>query len=172
MELYILRHGIAVERGDKRYLKDDSQRPLTREGREKMHLGALGLKAAGVEFDVLISSPYVRARETAEIVARVFSARKKLQFSEGLIAEAKPRAFLKEIQRLSDEYESVMIVGHEPFLGRLIGLLLTDQPNLPLVLKKGGLCHLNLSDKEYGIMTLLMPHHLRRMARKTKQKKV
>ena len=70
MTLYLLRHAIAVDEED--FTGEDSDRPLTEEGRRKMEKVARGMKNLGVHFDALISSPFVRARETAEIVSAVF----------------------------------------------------------------------------------------------------
>ncbi len=67
MNLYIVRHAIAVDEGTADF--EDSQRPLTDKGRRKMRQIAKGLRALGVEFDLILSSPYLRAQETAEILA-------------------------------------------------------------------------------------------------------
>src|SRR5215475_7857649 len=67
MEIYILRHGIAVDRGTPGY-KKDSDRPLTEEGDEKMRQIAKAILAMDLRFDLILSSPYLRARQTAEIV--------------------------------------------------------------------------------------------------------
>src|SRR5579871_1393002 len=68
MELYILRHGIAVERGTPGY-KKDSDRPLTPEGEDKMHQIADAMRGMDLKFDLILSSPYVRTEQTAKIVA-------------------------------------------------------------------------------------------------------
>src|SRR6185503_4270697 len=68
MEIYILRHGIAAERGTPGY-KKDSDRPLTKEGEEKMGQIAEAMLGMGLQFDLILSSPYIRAKDTARIVA-------------------------------------------------------------------------------------------------------
>ena len=68
MELYILRHGIAVERGTPGYRKD-ADRPLTPEGKEKVHQIAEAILGMELKFDLILSSPYARAEQTAKIVA-------------------------------------------------------------------------------------------------------
>ena len=68
MNLYIIRHAIAVEEGTPEY-QEDSQRPLTDKGKKKMVQIAKGIRALNVKFDLVLSSPYVRANETAEILA-------------------------------------------------------------------------------------------------------
>ena len=68
MILYIVRHGIAVDREDPK-APPEAERPLTAKGIQKTRSAALGLRSAGAKPDVLITSPYVRAAQTAEIFA-------------------------------------------------------------------------------------------------------
>ena len=81
MEIYFLRHGIAVKRGTEGY-KNDSERPLTEKGVRRMRETANGMHDLGLDFDWILSSPYVRAKQTAEIVATVFD--QKVNFSKSL----------------------------------------------------------------------------------------
>src|SRR5207249_3311762 len=78
MTLFILRHGLAVEPGTRDY-PNDADRPLTAEGRSKLRQIAQAMKKLELEFDVILSSPYTRARQTAEIVADKLGARKHLE---------------------------------------------------------------------------------------------
>src|SRR5260370_34582850 len=66
-EIYLIRHGIAEERGDA--WPDDAKRPLTEEGMARLRKAARGLTRAGVSIDLMLTSPLVRARQTAEIIA-------------------------------------------------------------------------------------------------------
>jgi phosphohistidine phosphatase len=143
MNIYLIRHAIAVEAGTAEY--EDNQRPLTDKGRKRMRQIARGLRALEVEFDLILSSPYVRARETAEILADVFKMKKKIAFSENLIPMAGPELLIPEI---SDKYavDSIALVGHEPHLSALIGLLTSDNRNIDIGLKKGGVCYLEADD--------------------------
>ena len=143
MNIYLIRHGIAIEAGTPEY--EDSQRPLTDKGRKKMRQIAKGLRKLGVEFDLILSSPYVRARETAEILAAVLKMKKKIAFSENLIPIAGPELLVPEI---NDKYsvESIALVGHEPHLSALIGVLTSENVNLDVTLKKGGVCYLEADD--------------------------
>src|SRR5262245_56535456 len=75
-ELYLIRHGIAEERSDA--WPDDAKRPLTDQGMSRMRKAARGLERLGVSFDVVLTSPLVRARQTAEIVASAFSPKPQL----------------------------------------------------------------------------------------------
>ncbi len=144
MNIYIIRHAIAVDEGTSGY-EEDSQRPLTDKGRKKMRQIAKGLRALGVQFDLILSSPYVRAKETAEILADVFKMKKKIAFSEGLVPMADPELLIPEV---GEKYsvDSIALVGHEPHLSALIGLLTTENTKLDITLKKGGVCYLSADD--------------------------
>jgi phosphohistidine phosphatase len=144
MNLYIIRHAIAVDEGTSDY-ESDSERPLTDKGRKKMRQIAKGLRALGVEFDLILSSPYVRARETAEILADVFKMKKKLAFSDNLIPIAEPNLLIAEVNE-NHSVDSLALVGHEPHLSNLVGLLATENTKLDITLKKGGVCYLSADD--------------------------
>jgi phosphohistidine phosphatase len=144
MNLYIIRHAIAVDEGTSDYASD-SERPLTDKGRKKMRQIAKALRHLGVEFDLILSSPYVRACETAEIVADVFKMKNKLFFSDHLIPEGNPELLIGEINE-KHTVDSLAIVGHEPHLSALIGLLIADTAKIEITLKKGGVCHLSADD--------------------------
>ena len=120
MNLYIIRHAIAVDEATSDYASD-SERPLTDKGRKKMRQIAKALRHLGVEFDLILSSPYVRACETAEILADVFKMKKKIAFSDNLIPLGNPELLISEI---NEKYsvEGLAIVGHEPHLSTLVGL--------------------------------------------------
>jgi phosphohistidine phosphatase len=147
MELYVLRHAIAVARGTPGY-DDDSQRPLTPEGEKKMRKVARGMRKIGLEFDFILSSPYVRARRTAEIVAAEFDAKDKLRFSENLISEGDPSLMIDEINGLG--LARILIVGHEPYLSKALSVLLSGRDDVAMHFKKGGLCRLSAEKLSYG----------------------
>ena len=147
MNLYLIRHAIAVDEGTLEL--EDSQRPLTDKGRRKMRQIAKGLQALGVEFDLLLSSPYLRAQETAEVLENVFKMKKKILFSESLIPESEPEKVIAEINE-SHTVDSLAIVGHEPHLSSLIGLLTAGNANIDVTLKKGGVCHLTADDLHHA----------------------
>lgn len=144
MDLYLIRHAIAVDEATTDY-ESDSERPLTDKGRKKMRQIAKGLRNLGVEFDLILSSPYVRARETAEILADVFKMKKKLAFSDNLIPLGNPELLIGEI---NEKYSatSIALVGHEPHLSTLVGLLTAENAKLDITLKKGGVCYLSADD--------------------------
>ena len=142
MNLYVVRHAIAADLGtDGSY--DDSQRPLTEMGRKKMHDIAGGLHAFDVNLNLILSSPYLRARETAEILADVFKMKDRLVFSENLV----PPGYIAElIDEVNEKYPvgSLAIVGHEPTLSALPSMLLSGKPSLNITMKKGGVCCLSM----------------------------
>ncbi|HUF00450.1 MAG TPA: phosphohistidine phosphatase SixA, partial [Anaerolineales bacterium] len=144
MNLYIIRHAIAVDEATSDYASD-SERPLTDKGRKKMRQIARALRHLGVKFDVILSSPYVRACETAEILANVFKMKNKIVFSDNLIPLGNPELLIGEINE-KHSVDSLAIVGHEPHLSALIGLLTSDNSKIEITLKKGGVCHLSADD--------------------------
>jgi phosphohistidine phosphatase len=149
MELYLLRHALAVLRGTSGYT-DDSKRPLTPKGEKKMWRIARAMKTLGVTFDVIVSSPFTRARQTAEIVAEVFGAEKKLSFEETLAVGGDHRELINQINTAYGGMERIMLVGHEPSLSELISVLIAGDTRASVTLKKGGLCKLTVDILHYG----------------------
>jgi phosphohistidine phosphatase len=148
MNLYIIRHAISVDEGSPEY-EEDSQRPLTDKGRKKMRQIAKGLRTLGVEFDLILSSPYVRAKETAEVLADIFKTKKDVAFSDNLIPMGDPDLLISE---MNEKYtaDSIALVGHEPFLTALVGLLVSKNTNMDMTLKKGGVCRLSADDLHHS----------------------
>jgi len=144
MNLYIIRHANAVDEGTPEY-EDDSLRPLTDKGKKKMRQIAKGLRTLGVDFDLILSSPYARAKETAEILADVFKTKSKIAFSQNLIPMGDPDLLISE---LNEKYsvDSIALVGHEPNLTTLVGMLVSDNASIDMTLKKGGVCRLAADD--------------------------
>lgn len=167
MELYLLRHAIAVERGAPG-CKHDSERPLTEKGEQKMRAAAEGMLAQGMSFDVILTSPYARAKRTAEIVAEIFLMEKKLQVTANLAANADPGELIAELSESHSSVESLLLVGHEPFLSDLASVLLVGHAGISIELKKGGLCLLSADYLRYSkcatLHWLLSPKQLRKMA--------
>ena len=136
MNLYIVRHAIAVERGTPGY-EDDNQRPLTDSGRKKMKKIVKGIHQLGFELDVILSSPYVRARDTATILAGEFKMKDRVEFSDNLIPSGDFDSLVNEIHEKYD-LDNVALVGHEPMLSSLISWLTTGNADMKITLKKGG----------------------------------
>jgi phosphohistidine phosphatase len=142
MNVYILRHGIAVEPGTPGYSKD-SDRPLVPKGERKLCQLADALEALEISFDLILSSPYLRARQTAEIVAEALKSRKRLSLTEELTPSGSPKKLVEFIHRIQPSPENVLLVGHEPYLSEFISLLLVGNTSLSVLMKKGGLCKLS-----------------------------
>jgi phosphohistidine phosphatase len=141
MNVYIVRHAIAVQRGTPGY-EDDSQRPLTDKGIKKMKKVVKGLRRFGVEFDTILSSPYVRARDTAKILVDEFGLEEQLYFSDHLIPPGNFEALIDEIREAYD-VQNIALVGHEPMLSQFISWLATGNKDASLTLKKGGVALLS-----------------------------
>jgi|ERR1051326_820833 phosphohistidine phosphatase len=162
MEIYVLRHGIAVERGTSGY-KKDSDRPLTKEGEEKLYPIAQAMLAMELKFDLILSSPYVRAAKTAEIVASEMD--KEVTLTEFLKPDSNALSLITQIN--DEKPQRVLLVGHEPDLSRLISLLTTGHTAASIELKKGGLCKMSTEKLTFGqcatLNWLLTPKQLRGM---------
>ena len=162
MEIYILRHGIAVERGTAGY-KKDSDRPLTREGEEKTQQIAEAMLALDLKFDLILSSPYERAEQTAKIVADELG--REITFTDFLKPDGNPLELIREIN--DEKPQRVLIVGHEPDLSRLISILISGGTEAAIELKKGGLCKLTTETLTFGqcatMQWLLTPKLLRQV---------
>jgi phosphohistidine phosphatase len=147
MNLYLMRHAIAVDAGEN---GDDQQRVLTERGRKKLERIARNFEKLDLEFDLILTSPYLRARQTAEVVADALEIRAKavletenltpLGFADKLVDEINARGAL----------ENLLIVGHEPYLSQLIGMLVAGDASLSIEMKKAGLCKLSIERLSYG----------------------
>jgi phosphohistidine phosphatase len=144
MRIYLIRHGNAVDPGTPSY-DEDSQRPLTERGRDKMNKIASALKKMKVKPDLIVSSPYVRARQTAEILAKVMKYKKSIMFSEALVPITDADELVGEI---NEKYtvDELVLVSHEPCISNLIGTLTANNPNICINIKNGGVCCLSADD--------------------------
>jgi len=154
MELYLLRHGIATERG-RETRGDDAQRPLTSRGRRKMRRVAKAMRGLGLSFDLILSSPFLRARRTANIVAEELRLAEQCKLSRHLAPEGNPRNLIRDLKRLHLGSRKVLLVGHEPYLSNLIAILLAGQPVIDINLKKGGFCLLSIDSLQNGCCATL-----------------
>lgn len=164
MIVYILRHAIAVERGTAGYPNDD--RPLTEEGKQKMSKAAKGIAEIVDDIDVILTSPFIRAHDTARIASRSLGAEHKLEVCKELV----PGASLKNLLSYLAKYKglgSIMVVGHEPDLGYLASALLGSEESI-IEFKKGALCAIEVSTlpprSKGKLMWHVQPKHLRALA--------
>ena len=137
-ELYIMRHGIAVDRGTPGY-GDDAKRPLTPEGRKKLCQITAGLGRVGFDPDWIVTSPLVRAAETAEIVAEGLGGRVPRDFCDALRPGGSAEALMTFLAKQPNR-RRVLVVGHEPDLSELAARLMGAGRNAHLGFKKGGCC--------------------------------
>ena len=143
MKIYLLRHGVAVDHGTPGVTEE--QRPLTSEGAAKMRQAAEGMKQFGVEFEVLLTSPLERARQTADIVASVFNAKQRLKELAALRAGGPIEKLWTALQPYN-RCQRIMLVGHEPDMSRIASWLLAGREDvMDINFKKGGLCLIEIS---------------------------
>ncbi|HEY3267180.1 MAG TPA: phosphohistidine phosphatase SixA [Armatimonadota bacterium] len=144
MKLYVLRHGKA---GAGLPWPEDYHRPLTEEGRAEMRRIAKRLRALDIAPQAIITSPLVRAKETAEIVAQELGLGKVLRVDDRLACGARPGDFQSAVAGLN----SAMVVGHEPDLSALVAWL----SGATAEMKKGGLAAVECTAVEPNNGTLL-----------------
>lgn len=140
-ELYLIRHGIAEDRGEA--WPDDAKRPLTEGGMQRMRKSARGLARLGLSFDVVLTSPLVRAKQTAEIVAAAFDPRPHLVTVESLAPGAPYQALLADLEK-QGRRTKIALVGHEPGIGELAARLAGSRH--PFEFKKGAVMRIDVDD--------------------------
>jgi phosphohistidine phosphatase len=145
MEVYLLRHGIA---DDTSPTGRDADRELTSEGRRKLQDVLKTVAAAGVNPEVIISSPYVRARQTADIACEIFGYKEAVHRSDALVPESDPQQVWQEIRNVYRGAHSILLASHEPLMGRCTGFLL-GYPDLLIDFKKGAIVRIDV--EQFGI---------------------
>ena len=148
MKLYLFRHGIAADR--ETFAGKDAERPLTEDGTRKTRLAAQGLRRVAPAFDLILSSPLLRARQTAELVVTAYEGRPPLRFSDWLAEDAAHEEVIREIRALRPAPGALLLVGHEPNLSELASLLLTGRPTMGMRFKKAGACRLTWDRIDLG----------------------
>jgi phosphohistidine phosphatase len=143
MNLYLMRHGIAAALDGAAV---DAERPLSRKGIKRTRRIAKGMRRLGLSFDVLLTSPLARARQTADIVAIVLGAEALVEEMPGLSPESTVEKLLSGLDR-HKERADLLLVGHEPLLSTTVSHLLGGKAarnGLNIALKKGGLCRVEI----------------------------
>jgi phosphohistidine phosphatase len=158
MELLVIRHADA---GDSDAFaktgKSDTQRPLSKKGRKQMRAATKGLRRLVRRVDVIAASPLVRAAQSATIVARKYKKAKR-----EVVAALKPNASPDACEKWLSAREAddrVMVVGHEPHLGKLVTWLVFGTEDTPVELPKGGAALITfdgLAEKGKGKLVWLM----------------
>ena len=142
MTIYVLRHAIAEVR---RQGHPDATRALTASGMQKLRIVLRRARQAGVSPAVILTSPYTRAEETAEIAAEILGCKRKLIITKALLPSSSPDRIWKEISAI--EAPSVLIAGHEPLLSQFVAFLL-NCPAFQVDLKKGAMVRLDVASSE------------------------
>ena len=162
LELYLIRHGLAAERGSD--YPDDSKRPLTAEGIARLRKEAKMLARFDVDFDLIISSPLVRAKQTAEVFAQALASHPTVTLSDALAPAGTPAAVFQELGKHMRKAR-IALVGHEPNIGELAARLIGTRTAIEF--KKGAICRIDFEvfpPKGTGLLRWFIPP---RMLRKT-----
>jgi len=163
MKVLLLRHGVAEDQASGR---PDSSRKLTEEGRERLRCVLEVARNAEVQPDLVLTSPYVRAVETAELASQLLNAPKP-QTSDALLPSSRPQAVWAEL-RLHADQECVLLAGHEPLIGETVSFLLGCS-RIVVDVKKGSLMCLELNAKAAapkGVLCWILTAKLAAAARK------
>ena len=166
MLIYLFRHGIAIDRMAPN-CPADPDRFLTEKGIRRTETAVQGMAKLGVVVDLVLSSPFVRARQTADIAVRVLGLPCKVHETDNLQWDANPDGLRQELAGLHDA-EAVLCAGHAPHLDVFIGHMLGTPPVTEL--KKAGLAVLDSSFTEPGdahLLAIYPPRALRQLAAAT-----
>ena len=159
-ELYLVRHAIAADRGEE--WPDDDQRPLTARGVSRFKETVAGLRKLGVEIDEILTSPLVRAKQTADVLAQGVPGTHPVKVLDALAPGHVPTSVLAELAKATRR-RRIALVGHEPGLGELAAHLIGAGRALPF--KKGGVCRIDvesLSSRRPGALVWFVPPRLLR----------
>jgi phosphohistidine phosphatase len=140
-ELYLIRHGLAAERGEN--FPDDTKRPLTSKGIQRLRQEGKALVALDVIFDVILTSPLVRTRQTAETLAASFRIPPPIVNAPALAPTSTPNGIIDELARQSHRRKRIALVGHEPGIGELAARLIGVRK--PLEFRKGAIARIDVS---------------------------
>lgn len=162
MRLYIMRHGVAVDRYEP---AEDAGRALTLEGVERTRLSAHGLVTLGASIDCILTSPYLRATQTAEILGEALGVPPlAIETNDALLPDADPQALLPILRGL--EVETAMCIGHSPHLDLLVARLV-GAPHAVTQLKKAGVAvvEARLHSDTGRLVAIYEPKTLRQLGR-------
>ena len=140
-ELYLIRHGLAAERGEQ--YPDDAKRPLTTRGIQRLRRAGKALASLDVAFDVILTSPLVRTRQTADALASAFREPPPIVNAPSLAPGGSHNAIVDDLAKQSHRRKKIAIVGHEPGIGELAARLMGLRK--PIEFKKGAICRIDVA---------------------------
>jgi len=152
MEIWLLRHASAEDRADS---GKDADRTLTEDGHKRAREVARGLAELEPGIELVLTSPYARARQTAEPVARALRVADQLRETQALEPSSDPEEILEEVR--AEKVEAILLVGHEPHLGALLGRLVTGRPGLEIPMRKAAVARLSWSGSGAATLRALLP---------------
>ena len=148
MLVYLLRHGIAADLAP-RGPQTDEERPLTAAGREKLTAACSTYASVATCPTRILASPLIRAQQTARVFADATGFDGEIESEPVLVPGARPLAILDTLRaELLSGASAIALVGHEPHLGGLLGLLLTGGERISIPLRKGMLVGVQLSEHQ------------------------
>jgi len=139
VELYIVRHAVAEERGEA--WPDDTKRPLTEQGIARFKKAVRGLARLDIALDVILTSPLVRAKQTAELLATGLTDRPHVVTIESLAPGGTVASVVADLEKHAKR-STIALVGHEPGIGELAARLAGSKT--PFTFKKGGVCRIDV----------------------------
>lgn len=158
MNLYILRHASAGTRRKNPVI--DVKRPLDKEGKQQCLLVGRYLSALNVQFDRVVSSPLKRALQTAALVANEAGYDTKIEVSDALTPEASVQKF-QDLVRSLEQYENVLVVGHNPNIPIFLSSLITPTGRLSIRMRKGAVARVDCTRLPGTLHWLVDPRILR-----------
>lgn len=157
MECLLFRHGIAVAREG--WHGEDAQRPLTKKGENRVRQAAEGLVTLDIRATHILTSPFLRAHETAQILYHVLKVKTSPRICDELIPDSPPDKVFPLLATLPND-ATVMCVGHEPHLSEAASLMLFGKPTAALSMKKAGVCLITFAESPRpgrGLLEWWMP---------------
>jgi phosphohistidine phosphatase len=152
MEIWLLRHAAAEDRAES---GRDPDRKLTEDGHKRAREVARGLAELEPGIELILTSPYQRARQTAEPVARALRLTSKLRETQALEPHGDPQEILDEVR--AEHAEGILLVGHEPHLGALLGRLVSGRAGLEIPMKKAAVARLTWEGSGPAMLRALLP---------------
>jgi phosphohistidine phosphatase len=157
MRLYLFRHGEALPKDDPSVTTDED-RPLVTEGVKRTRQAAEGIRTMNIAFDAVFTSPWLRARQTAQIACEALGLSQRLHVMDELAGDRTIEAVMNALVKQS-QLQNVMLVGHNPLLSDLAAYFLCHSTSIKIELKKSGMCAVEVSripPKDPGVLLWMM----------------